>query len=69
VYLFSVLGKREAQQLAWEDVAASVPNRAVRYCREQAAKQTQDRLFEKYGVVLEQSAIRGLFNKPDEAAK
>lgn len=69
VYLFSVLGKREAQQLAWEDVAASVPNRAVRYCREQGAKQTQDRLFEKYGVVLDQFAIRGLFNKPEAAAK
>lgn len=69
VYLFSVVAKREAQQLAWEDVAASVPNRAVRFCREQSAKQTQDRLFEKYGVVLDQSAIRGLFNKPVEAAK
>lgn len=69
VYLFSVLGKREVQQLAWEDVAASVPNRAVRYCREQAAKQMQERMFQKYGVVLDQSAISALFNKPGETVK
>ena len=61
VYFFSIVGKREARQVAWEDVAASVPNRAVRYCREQANKQLQERLFEKYGVALDQTAIRGLF--------
>lgn len=65
VYFFSILDKREARQVAWEDVAASVPNRAVRYCREQSNKQLQARLFEKYGVVLDQAAIRDMFKRPD----
>ncbi|RZJ62715.1 MAG: peptidyl-prolyl cis-trans isomerase [Acidovorax sp.] len=65
VYFFSIVDKRESRQLAWDDVAASVPNRALRFCREQSNKQLQDRLFEKYGVVLDQAAIRGLFKAPE----
>lgn len=65
VYLFSILDKREARQLAWDDVAASVPNRAVRYCREQGNKQVQDRLFEKYGIELDRDAILGMFKLPE----
>ncbi len=61
IYFFSIVAKREAQQLAFDDVAASVPNRAVRFCREQGNKQLQDRLFEKYGVALDRDAIQGLF--------
>jgi len=64
-YLFSVVAKRESRQLAWEDVAASAPNRMVRYCREQGSKQLQERLFAKYGVELDQAAIQGLFNRVD----
>ena len=61
VYLFSMLGKREARQLPWDDVAASVPNRAVRFCREQGNKQLEARMFEKYGVELDRDAVRALF--------
>lgn len=62
-YLFLVMSKREARQLAWDEVAASAPMRAARYCREQAHAQLEERLFEKYGVVLDKEAIQGLFKK------
>jgi hypothetical protein len=61
VYLFSILDKREARQLPWEDVAASAPTRAVRFCREQGNKQLRERLFEKYGVEVDKDAIRARF--------
>lgn len=62
-YLFYVAEKRESRQLAWDEVAASAPTRAVRYCREQANAQLQDRLFKKYEVVVDNAAIQGLFNR------
>lgn len=62
-YLFYVADKREARQLVWEEVASVAPARAVRYCREQAHKQLEERLFKKYSVAIEQDAIRGLFNR------
>ena len=63
VYLFSVVAKREAQQLAWSDAAASAPSRMVSYCRQQGNKQLEERMFAKYGVELDDAAIRGLFNR------
>lgn len=61
VYLFHVAAKREGRTLAWEDVAASAAKRAVVFCREQSTKQLQEQLFKKYGVVINQPAIRELF--------
>lgn len=61
IYLFHVAAKRESRTLAWEDVAASAAKRAVVFCREQSNKQLQEQLFKKYGVVLNQPAIRELF--------
>lgn len=63
VYLFYVNEKRESRQLAWDEVAAAASSRAVRYCREQANAQIQERLFKKYGVVVDNAAIQGLFNR------
>lgn len=63
VYLFSIVEKRESRQLAWEEVAVSVPARAVNYCRQESAKKVESDLFTKYGITLEASAINGLFAK------
>ena len=68
-YLFYVAEKREARQLAWEEVASVVPARAVRYCREQAHRQLEEQLFKKYHVSIDQAAIRGLFNRFDAKTK
>lgn len=61
IYLFHVAAKREGRTLAWEEVAASASKRAVIFCREQSNKQLQEQLFKKYGVVVNQPAIRELF--------
>lgn len=63
VYFFRILGKRDARLLAWEEVSSTASGRAVRYCREQGAIELRDRLFKKYGVELDQAAIRALFNR------
>lgn len=62
-YLFSILAKRESRQLAWDEVAVSVPTRAVNFCRHEASEQLQADLFKKYGVELNQAAIKGLFDR------
>ena len=62
-YLFLVTAKRESRQLAWDEIAASVPSRAVRFCREQGSAQLQERLFKKYSVELDQAAIQNLFTR------
>lgn len=66
-YLFKVNEKREARQLAWDDVAVSVPTRAVTYCRQEAGKKVREDLFKKYGVELDGAAIRALFSKQSAA--
>lgn len=63
VYFFRILGKRDARLLAWEEVSSTASGRAVRYCREQGTIELRDRLFKKYGVELDQAAIRALFNR------
>lgn len=64
-YLFHIVSKREARQLAWDEVSVSASTRIVNFCRQQANDQLRDDLFKKYGVVLNQDAIKGLFAKPD----
>lgn len=66
-YLFKVNEKREPRQLAWGDVAVSVPTRAVTYCRQEGGKKVREDLFKKYGVELDGAAIRALFSKPSAA--
>lgn len=62
-YLFSILAKRESRQLAWDEVAVSVPTRAVKFCRHEASEQLRADLFKTYGVELDQAAIKGLFDR------
>lgn len=62
VYLFSVLEKRESRALAWEEVAMSVPARALRHCRQANAQKVESDLFSKYGVVVDGAAVNALFN-------
>lgn len=64
-YLFHIVAKREPRQLAWDEVAVSAPTRIVNFCRQQANEQLREDLFKKYGVVLDQAAIKGLFVKPE----
>ena len=66
-YLFKVNEKREGRQLSWEEVAVSVPARAVSFCRQEGAKKVRSDLFAKYGVELDNAAIRSLFLKPPPA--
>lgn len=66
-YLFKVNEKRDGRQLAWGDVAVSVPARAVTYCRQEASKKVREDLFKKYGVELDNAAIRALFSKQSAA--
>lgn len=62
-YLFLVVGKRESRQLTWEEVATSVPAQAVNFCRREASEQLRNDMFKKYGVELDQAAIKGLFDR------
>jgi hypothetical protein len=66
-YLFKVNEKREGRQLAWEEVAVSVPARAVSFCRQEGVKKVRSDLFTKYGVELDNAAIRALFQKQSAA--
>ncbi len=66
-YLFKVSEKRESRQLAWVEVAVSVPTRAVTYCRQEGGKRVREDLFKKYGVELDGAAIRALFAKQSAA--
>lgn len=66
-YLFKVNEKREGRQLAWEEVAVSVPTRAVSFCRQEGVKKVRNDLFTKYGVELDNAAIRALFLKQSAA--
>lgn len=66
-YLFYIAAKRDSRQLAWDEVAASVPTRAVNLCRQEANEKLRDTLFKKYKVEIDQKAIDQLFS--DEARK
>lgn len=66
-YLFKVNEKREGRQLAWAEVAVSVPARAMSFCRQEGVKKVRSDLFTKYGVELDNVAIRALFFKQPAA--
>lgn len=63
VYFFSIEGKRDSRQLAWDEVAVSAAARAVNYCRQTATRKLEKDLLAKYGVVMNSTAINELFEK------
>lgn len=63
VYFFSIEGKRDSRQLAWDEVAVSAAARAANYCRKTATKKLEEELLAKYGVVMNPAAISSLFEK------
>lgn len=65
VYLFRIEDKHAGRLLTWDEVKTSAAQRAAQYCREQASKKIGDDLFKKYGVKIDQDAIRAMFN-PDK---
>lgn len=67
VYLFSVLQKREARQLSWDESKSFAATRAVSYCREEAQTQMRADLFKRYGVEIDRAAIRELVAKANSA--
>ena len=68
VYLFSVLQKREARQLSWDEVKSFAASRAVSHCRQEAQTQMRAELFKRYGVEIDRAAIRELMAKANSAA-
>lgn len=68
VYLFSVLQKREARQLSWDEAKSFAATRAVSHCREEAQTQMRTDLFKRYGVEIDRAAIRELMAKANSAA-
>lgn len=66
-YLFYVAAKRESRQAGWDEVAASVPTRAVNWCREEGNEKLRESMFKKYRVDFDQKAIDQLFS--DEARR
>ena len=63
-YLFLLGEKRDARRFKWNEVEASAPNKQMMYCREQANKEVTEKLFKKYGVAIDDVAVKGLFNVP-----
>lgn len=61
VYLFQVVSKRPGQIMPWKEVAVGAAQRAVNYCREQGRIDVQQRMLHKYGVKIDENAMRGLF--------
>lgn len=68
VYLFSVLERREARQLSWEDSKSFAAARAASHCREEAQVQMRADLFKRYGVEIDRAAIRELMAKANSGA-
>ncbi|MGP1691086.1 MAG: peptidyl-prolyl cis-trans isomerase [Giesbergeria sp.] len=62
VYLFQIVAKKSSQIAPWKDVSAIASQRAVSYCREQGRADVQHRMFQKYGVQVDEKAVRGIFN-------
>ena len=63
VYLFKIAAKRPSQVMPWADVSGVAAKQAVNYCREQGRAAVEQRMLQKYGVQINESAVRGLFNK------
>lgn len=68
VYLFSVLQKREARQLSWDESKSFAANRAVSHCHQEAQTATRTDLFKRYGVEIDRVAIREFMAKANSAA-
>lgn len=62
VYLFQIVAKRPSLIVPWKDVSAVAAQHAVRYCKEQGRADVQQRMFQKYGVQLDENAVRGIFD-------
>jgi len=58
VYLFSVLQKREARQLSWDESKSFAASRAASHCRQEAQTKIRADLFKRYGVEIDRAAIR-----------
>lgn len=67
VYLFSVLQKREARPLTWDESKSFAATRAVSHCREEAQTQIRADLFKRHGVEIDRAAIRELMAKANNA--
>lgn len=59
-YLLQVQARREAQQLPWESVRHQAAWRAVQYCRETQRERVKTSLFQRYGVQIDDKALRAL---------
>ncbi|KZT15644.1 hypothetical protein A1D30_08680 [Acidovorax sp. GW101-3H11] len=68
VYLFSVLQKREARQLSWDEAKSFAANRAVSHCRQEAQTQMRADLFKRYGVEIDRIAIREFMARANSVA-
>ncbi|AOG22297.1 peptidyl-prolyl cis-trans isomerase [Acidovorax sp. RAC01] len=68
VYLFSVVQKREARQLTWEEAKSFASTRAVSHCREEAKNNVRNDVFKRYGVEIDRAAIREMVARANSAA-
>jgi hypothetical protein len=63
VYLFQVAEKRPGQIMPWAAVSSVAAQQAVNYCREQGRAAVHERVLKKYGVQVNETAVRSLFSK------
>lgn len=63
VYLFQIAAKRPSQVMPWAAVANVAAQQAVAYCREQGRTAVEQRVLQKYGVQVDETAVRSKFNK------
>ena len=63
VYLFQIAEKRPGQLMPWSAVSGVAAQQAVRYCREQGRAAVHENVLKKYGVQINENAVRGMFSK------
>lgn len=61
IYLFHIVDKRPGKIAPWDDVSSVASQRALSYCREQGRANVQQQMFQKYGVRVDENAIRRTF--------
>lgn len=69
IYLFRVVDKHPARTLTWDEAKDAAAKRAVSYCREQTQKSVQAKMFDKYGVKINDKAIEALFERGASTAQ
>lgn len=69
LYVFRVVDKHPARLLTWDEAKGAAAKRAVSYCREQAQKNIQAKMFDKYGVKINDKAIEALFERDPSKAQ